>query len=55
MAELIRKLATFLGAAVFFVAVFILIQWVTMSFIVTGNGPIQWAAGWEAVVGEWLE
>jgi len=45
-----NKLAQCLCVVVFFAAMYILIQWVTISFIITGNGPIQWAAGWERVL-----
>ena len=31
-------------------AIYLLIQWVTISFLITGNGPIKWAEGYRQMV-----
>ena len=51
----LRLLVQWLSVVVLFAIMFILIQWVTISFAITGTGQIKWAEGWDEVVEHWLE
>ena len=46
-------------AAVAFVAFlaagYLLVQWITVSFTITNNGPIRWEDGWEETKCIYLE
>ena len=44
--KLSRDIATAAGFVAFLAAGYLLVQWVTVSFAMTGNGPIKWAEGW---------
>ena len=38
---------------VFLAAMYLLIQWVTTSFVITGNGAIKWGEGLERTLCYW--
>ena len=50
----LSKIAQWVGMAVFLAAMYLLIQWVTISFAITYHGVIKWAEGWEAQKELWL-
>ena len=47
------RLLEWLCVAVFFAAMYIIIQWVTISFMITKNGEIKWAEGWQELLKHW--
>ena len=52
---MLRPLAQWVCAAVFLIAVFILVHWGTTSVVITGNGQVKWAEGFEEVKCYWLQ
>ena len=55
MPDWVRLLVQWMGVAVLFITMYILVQWVTTSFVITGNGVIKWAEGFEEVKCYWLQ
>ena len=53
--RLLHSLTFALAMAGYIAAVVLLIQWVTLSFAVTDNGPIRWAEGWTEVEDQWSD
>jgi hypothetical protein len=44
-----KDIAAFLGFAAFLFVGYCAWYFVVSAFVATGNGPIKWAAGWEAL------
>ena len=55
MPSWVRLLVQWLSVVVFLAIMFITVQWVTTSFVITGNGVIKWAEGFEEVKCYWLQ
>ena len=51
----VRLLVEWMSVIAFGLMMFILIQWVTFSFLITGQGYVKWAEGWTRTQCEWLE
>ena len=51
----LSKIAQWVGMAVFLAAMYLLVQWVTISFAITHNGVIKWAEGWEETKCYWID
>jgi hypothetical protein len=48
-----NKAAYYLCVAVYLAAMYIILQWVTISFLITTNGEIKWSEGWEELLVYW--
>jgi len=51
----VRLLVEWMCFIAFGLMMLFLIQWVTNSFIITGNGHIKWSEGFEKTVCYWTE
>jgi len=51
----VRLLVGWMSVVVFLAIMFVAVQWVTTSFVITGTGQVKWAEGWEKTVEHWLE
>ena len=51
----LSKIAQWVGMAVFLAAMYLLVQWVTISFAITSHGVVKWAEGWEETKCYWLD
>ena len=49
------KIGYWVGVAVFFAAMYLIVQWVVVSFMITSNGPVEWADGFEYVKCYWVQ
>jgi hypothetical protein len=51
----VRGLFSTICMVVFLATMYVLIQWFTTSIVITRNGPVHWAEGWERTVEYWCE
>lgn len=53
--NVLSKFLEYIGVVLFLGCVYILIQWVTISFMITRTGTIKWAEGWDELVKYWCQ